>query len=83
MTSAQIRSFLVLARHLNFSSAAKELCISQSTLSMHIAALEKNLGVQLFIRDRRNVALSPQGELLRPVFEQTQTKMTVRTYSAR
>ena len=70
MTDTQIRSFLAVARHLNFSSAAKELCISQATISMHVSALEKNLGYRLLQRDRHNVSLTPQGEMLRPVFEQ-------------
>ena len=42
------------------------MCISQSTLSMHISALEKNLNLTLFIRTKRKVELSPEGQILFP-----------------
>ncbi len=66
MTDIQVKCFLALARHLNFTQAAREMCISQSTLSMHISALEKNLNLTLFIRTKRKVELSPEGQLLFP-----------------
>ena len=44
MTDIQVKCFLALAEHLNFTQAARDLCISQSTLSMHISALEKKIG---------------------------------------
>ena len=53
------REFVVLASHLNFTTAAEELHISQPGLSRHIAELEKIVGVQLL---RRNpVELTPAG----------------------
>lgn len=45
------REFVVLASHLNFTTAAEELHISQPGLSRHIAELEKTVGVQLLRRN--------------------------------
>ncbi len=46
-----IREFQVLAEHLNFTSAARELGLSQSGLSRHMAALEHELGFALLVRN--------------------------------
>lgn len=75
MTSTQVESFLALAECLNFTKAAQKLCVSQSTLSMHIASLEKNLGLTLFIRNQRKVSLSPEGEIMLDVLSRTHEEM--------
>ena len=54
---------IALARRLNFARAAEELGISQSALSRSIQALEAQLGMRLFDRDRAGVALTPQGRV--------------------
>lgn len=55
--------FLALADSLHFAQAS-ELChVSPSTLSRNIAQLEQQLGVALFERDNRTVALTREGEL--------------------
>ena len=64
MDVASLQEFLVLAQHLNFTAAAKECGVSQPTLSGHIAALERELGVELFDRDRQKVSLTPRGRAL-------------------
>lgn len=64
MTTTQISCFLEAAKSLNFTYAASKLYISQSTLSKSISALEKELDVQLFFRDRRGLRLTPGGTLL-------------------
>lgn len=64
MTSMQINCFLEAARSLNFTFAASTLYITQSTLSKNIIALEHELDVQLFFRDRRGIRLTPGGSLL-------------------
>jgi DNA-binding transcriptional LysR family regulator len=57
-----MRSFAVLARHLSFRQAAQELGITQPALSGQIKSLERHLGVQLFFRTTRRVALTGDGE---------------------
>ena len=53
--------FSFVARLNSFSLAAEELFISQSSLSKHIMALEKELGVKLFIRKGNKISLSQAG----------------------
>lgn len=61
-TLIQLRYFAAVARSENMSAAAGELRISQSALSASIAALEREVGVQLFIRrPQRGLTLSPAG----------------------
>lgn len=64
MTIKQLEYFMGVARHLNFSVAAGELFISQPSLSRSITALEDELGVRLFVRNKHNVALTPAGVVL-------------------
>lgn len=58
-----LRDFLVVADELNYTKAAKRLHISQSTLSKHIASLEKELGETLLIRKSRGVELTQSGAI--------------------
>ncbi|NTV90771.1 MAG: LysR family transcriptional regulator [Clostridiales bacterium] len=60
----QINYFLELARHLNFTEAAKSLYVSQPSLSKQIALFEKEIGIQLFFRTKRSVRLTPAGAVL-------------------
>jgi DNA-binding transcriptional LysR family regulator len=60
-----LREFLCLAEYLNFSEAARQLYIGQPALSRHIADLERQLGVQLFVRDKHSVRLTVVGEVVR------------------
>ena len=62
--------FTVVAKLESFSRAAEELCISQSSLSKHILALERELGVPLLVRNSRNVSLSPAGAQILPMAAQ-------------
>jgi DNA-binding transcriptional LysR family regulator len=57
-----IQSFLTVEKHRNFSLAADELFLAQSTLSKHIKSLESELQVELFNRSTRRVGLTPAGE---------------------
>ena len=57
-----LKTFITVANHSSFTGAAKELYIAQSAVSKHITQLEKELGVQLFLRDTRMVRLTAAGE---------------------
>lgn len=59
-----LKYFLEVAKHENFSQAAKILHISQPALSKQISSLEKELKVKLFERTTRKVQLTQEGEFL-------------------
>lgn len=61
-----IDAFLVTARHLNLTHAARELCLTQGAVSRKIAALEAWFGFPLFERHARGLRLSSQGSALLP-----------------
>lgn len=56
--------FREVARQLHFRKAAESLAIAQPALSRQIAQLEAALGVELFLRSRRRVELTPAGKAL-------------------
>lgn len=60
----RLRSFVCVAERLSFVHAAAELHVTQPALSRQIQALEHDLGVTLFTRDRRGTALSGPGRQL-------------------
>jgi DNA-binding transcriptional LysR family regulator len=63
-STADLTIFLCIAQHLNFSRAAIELGLTPSALSHSLRALENRLGVRLFNRTTRSVALTDAGERL-------------------
>jgi DNA-binding transcriptional LysR family regulator len=58
------RQFLMLAQTLHFGRAAQQLSMTQPPLTLAIQQLERRLGVSLFERTRRSVALTPVGALM-------------------
>jgi DNA-binding transcriptional LysR family regulator len=70
-----IRAFLCVARLNSFTKSALELHISQPALTVQIRQLEEWLGVRLFDRNKRQVALTPVGRDLLPLLEQVLTDL--------
>lgn len=66
MELRQIRYFVYTAQLLNFSEAARQLNITQSTLSQQIKQLETDLGMPLFLRNSHSVVLTEAGNELLP-----------------
>ena len=64
MNHRQIQYFLSVAKYLSFSKAAEAHYTSQPSISRQIALLERELGFQLFIRNKHNVQLTPSGWIL-------------------
>ena len=64
MNTDRLYEFLTLAQTLNYSKAVETLFISQSVLSKHIKDLEKELDVELFIRNTHSVTLTNAGQIL-------------------
>lgn len=59
---SSLRAFEAAGRHLSFSRAADELLITQSAVSHHVRKIEEELGVRLFLRQKRSVSLTPEGK---------------------
>ncbi|MFI5878226.1 LysR family transcriptional regulator [Streptomyces sp. NPDC051554] len=64
-----LRYFVAVAEELHFTRAAEKLYVSQPALSKQIRALERQLGAELFRRDRQGVALTAAGAALLPYAE--------------
>ncbi|KAA3622049.1 MAG: LysR family transcriptional regulator [Proteobacteria bacterium] len=59
-----LQIFESAARHLSFTKASVELCVTQGAVSSQIRKLEQELGVRLFTRSTRQVTLTERGTLL-------------------
>lgn len=66
-----LRAFEAAARHLSLTRAGLELCVSQAAVSHQVNALEQRLGVPLFRRLPRGLALTDEGAALVPVLAES------------
>src|SRR5215471_341291 len=56
-----LKSFEAAARHESFTRAAEELCVTQGAVSHQVKALEEELGVKLFNRERQRLVITEAG----------------------
>ena len=70
-----LRAFEAAARHLSFTRAAIELCVTPAALSHQVKALEERLGVPLFRRLPRGLGLTDEGQALLPVLTEALDRM--------
>jgi DNA-binding transcriptional LysR family regulator len=63
MNLFQLEYFIVLAETLSYTKASQQLHITQPTLSKLVINLEHSIGSQLFIRNKREVKLTPTGKI--------------------
>lgn len=71
MTLLQLRYFKTLSQTLHYTRAAEMLHISQPSLSYAINELEKELGVKLFLKERKQISLTAYGEQFLPFVEKS------------
>ncbi|MFS1893060.1 LysR substrate-binding domain-containing protein [Vibrio lentus] len=64
-------AFLSTAKHLNFTRAAHELNVTQGAVSRQVLSFEESLGCDLFYRHARGLSLTPKGEELVPLIQDT------------
>ncbi len=72
MEMNQVRYFLAVCEHRNFTHAARASYVSQPSLTAAIKKLEDEFGGALFLRDRAGCRLTPLGALVRPHIEAVQ-----------
>src|SRR6476661_6274474 len=68
-----LKAFEAAARHVSFTRAAEELCVTQGAVSHQVKALESELGVKLFNRERQRLIITQVGReyltILRDAFD--------------
>lgn len=69
MLDFRMETFLAVCKYMNFTRAAEALNLTQPAVSQHIKYLEEQYDAPLFIRERKNLALTPAGEILRSALE--------------
>src|ERR1700741_4856082 len=76
-----LRAFEAAARHLSFTQAASELNVTQTAISHQIRRLEGELGIRLFIRKNRALALTPPARDYLPASAPPSTTCVLRPIS--
>ena len=64
LLSPQLQAFVAIAQHKTVHGAAVELHVTQTAMTQRIRTLEGRLGTSLFVRTRRGMMLTPEGEAL-------------------
>ena len=64
MLDTKLETLLVVAEEKSFSKAAAVLSLTQPAVSNHISLLEKELGVKIFFRNKGEVRITPEGEII-------------------
>lgn len=87
MDTFEIECFLSAVKYHNFTEAAENIFITQSSFSKHIMKLEKSLGVKLFFRTTRSMSLTEAGQAFLPhalkmTEEMTNIKETMKKFSS-
>jgi LysR family glycine cleavage system transcriptional activator len=72
-----LQAFEAAARHMSFAQAADELNLTPSAVSYQVRTLEERLGVELFARLNRAIALTEAGEALYPDIREAFTRMRI------
>lgn len=62
MDTENLRTFIALTKHKNFTKTAESMFVAQSTVTNRIAELEKEVGKKLFERERKNIYLTEEGK---------------------
>ena len=64
MLDAKLETLLVVAEEKSFTKAAAVLSLTQPAVSNHISLLEKEVGVKIFFRNKGEVRITPEGEIV-------------------
>lgn len=70
-----LRAFEASARHLSFTKAAEELCVTQAAISHQVKALEERIGAALFRRTPKGLVLTDEGMALAPTLTDSFDRM--------
>jgi LysR family transcriptional regulator of beta-lactamase len=71
-----LRAFEAAVRHLSFTRAAVELCVTQAAVSHQVKILEQRLGATLFRRLPRGLMITEEGQALLPALQESFDRMT-------
>jgi LysR family glycine cleavage system transcriptional activator len=74
---AALRAFEAAARHENFSRAAEEIHVTHGAISHQVRALEEELGVALFVRHGKRIAITQEGERFASAIRKALTEVAV------
>lgn len=75
LTLAGLRGFEAAARFLSLTAAANALSLTQSAVSRQVQGLEDELGVSLFVRKAREIALTPSGREFLPLVQRVLSEL--------